>query len=61
MRRRITAAVLAAAMMLSLGACSGSGRTQDTGGSQAGDTGSSQAGDTGSSHALFGGSLAAVI
>ena len=36
MRRRITAAVLAAAMMLSLGACSGSGRTQDTGGSQAG-------------------------
>lgn len=44
MRRRITAAVLAAAMMLSLGACSGSGRTQDTGGSQAGDTGSSQPG-----------------
>ena len=28
MRRRITAAVLAAAMMLSLGACSGGHRTQ---------------------------------
>ena len=59
MKKRITAAVLAAAMTLSLGACSGSGQTQgagssqaeDAGGRQAGDTGSSQAGDTGSSQA----------
>lgn len=46
MKKRIMAAVLAAAMTLSLGACSGSGQTQGAGSSQAEDTGSSQAGDT---------------
>ena len=59
MKKRIMAAVLAAAMTLSLGACSGSGQTQgagsnqaeDAGSSQAEDAGSSQAGDTGSSQA----------
>lgn len=51
MKKRITAAVLAAAMTLSLGACSGSGQTQDAGSSQAEDSGGRQAGDTGSSQA----------
>ena len=51
MKKRITAAVLAAAMTLSLGACSGSGQTQGAGSSQAEDAGGRQAGDTGSSQA----------
>ena len=46
MKKRITAAVLAAAMTLSLGACSGSGQTQGAGSSQAEDAGGRQAGDT---------------
>ena len=37
MKKRIMAAVLAAAMTLSLGACSGSGQTQGAGSNQAED------------------------
>ena len=44
MKKRIMAAVLAAAMTLSLGACSGSGQTQGAGSSQAEDAGGRQAG-----------------
>lgn len=44
MKKRITAAVLAAAMTLSLGACSGSGQTQGAGSSQAEDAGGARPG-----------------
>ena len=40
MKRRITAAILAAVMMLTLGGCSGTGRTKDAGSSHEENAGS---------------------